>query len=124
MDFLAINAILEEITYKGGWKVKCYSQDDRPYIQVCVTGGVCSQTGARTDWKGAKRWLSFHMCRQEIVGAAFACIKDAEEHEMREFFRYKGRAIYNPHLNPDALVELARDKKNFVYREDSMQTGY
>lgn len=60
------------------------------------------------------------MCRQEIVGVVFALIKDAELHEIHEWFRYKGRSIYNPHLDPDVLADVASRKESFVTRDDSM----
>ena len=60
------------------------------------------------------------MCRQEVVGAAFSLIKDAEEHELREWFRYCGAAIFNPHLDPDALARLAREVTCFNLRADPM----
>jgi hypothetical protein len=31
----------------------------------------------------------------------------AEEHETREVFRYRGRAIFGPHLSVEALWEIA-----------------
>lgn len=60
------------------------------------------------------------MCRQEIVGTAFGLIRDAEEHETREWFRYRGASIFNPHLDPDVLVEVARKKTSFVTRTNAM----
>lgn len=59
------------------------------------------------------------MCQQEIVGCVFSLIKAAEEHEMLEWFRYQGASIFNPHLNPDALAEVAKRKENFVTRPDN-----
>ena len=41
--------------------------------------------------KQQSRWwrLSKHMRKNEIINTAFACIKMAEEHEMRESFLYR-----------------------------------
>ncbi|KVK62672.1 hypothetical protein L905_19065 [Agrobacterium sp. TS43] len=60
------------------------------------------------------------MCRQEVVGVVFGLIKDAELHETHEWFRYRGASIYNPHLDPDALVNLARKASSFVTRDNAM----
>lgn len=112
--------IVHRVTYKPGWAIDFHCDGpDRPYIQLHVEGfDAVTKTG--TAWKSGKRYLSFHMCRQEIVGAVFGLIKDAEEHEMREWFRYRGASIFNPHLDPDALVEVARKKASFNMRENAM----
>ena len=60
------------------------------------------------------------MCRQEIVAAVYGAIEKAELHEIREFFRYKGASIFNPHLDPDVLAEVAKKKSSFNVRENAM----
>jgi len=111
--------IIEQIQYKPNWNILFFEGTERPYIQLKVLGN-CSITGDLVPWVSGKRFLSYFMSNQEIVGSVFALIKDAEDHEMREFFRYKGKAIYNPHLDPDKLAEFASKKENFNYRKNSM----
>lgn len=53
----------------------------------------------------------------DIVQTALRAAIDAQEHEVREQFRYKGKRIYGPHFNPESLVELARFKKNLSLKE-------
>ncbi len=122
--------IVESITYKPGWKIGFYAiagePETEPYVQLEVTEesdaslDACKRDGVRTPWKSGKRFLSQHMCRQEVVGTVFGLIEGAEKHEMREWFRYKGASIYNPHLDPDELVKLARKASSFNVRENSM----
>jgi hypothetical protein len=117
-----LRKILSQISYKDNWRLSLSYDKNRngaPYIQFTVDG-ACSVTGEATQWKSAKRYLSSFATEQEIVGSAFALARDAEEHETREMFRYKGRSIYNPHLNVTALAELASKKVNFDVRPDSM----
>jgi hypothetical protein len=60
--------------------------------------------------KQSSRWwrLSKHMRKNEIINTAFACIKMAEEHEMRENFLYKlgenWTMPYNTHTDVDELA--------------------
>lgn len=121
--------IISRITYKPGWRIKFVlgSNDKvRPYIQLSVgiesdaTLDPTRKTENRTPWKSGKRYLSAHMCRQEIVGAVMGMITDAELHEVREWFRYKGASIFNPHLDPDVLAEVARYNSSFNVRENAM----
>lgn len=60
--------------------------------------------------KQQSRWwrLSKHMRKNEIINTAFACIKMAEEHEMRENFLYRlgenWTMPYNTHTDVDELA--------------------
>lgn len=57
--------------------------------------------------RGRKWMLSTDMTRNEVVQTCFLAVLTAQEHEVREQFRYRGRAIFNPHWNPDSLYDFA-----------------
>lgn len=60
-----------------------------------------------TERQLTRRWfLSPEMTRSEIVSTAFKCILTSQEHRTREWFKYRGNAIYQPHHDVDALWEL------------------
>ncbi|WP_062120293.1 hypothetical protein [Aureimonas sp. AU40] len=121
-----IREIVSAITYKPGWTLSVGLDGNRPFIQASVsiesdlTADPTRKTTERTPWKSGKRYLSTFMCRQEIVGAVFGMIKDAEEHEVREWFRYRNASIFNPHLDPDVLVTIARKAASFNVRDNAM----
>lgn len=119
MTFDQLVEIVSEISYKPGWAIHLHRDAGRPYVQLTAVS-IDSVTHVPCDWKSGKSYLSVHMCRQEIVGAVFGLIRAAEEHEMREFFRYKGASIYNPHLDPDALVLVAKRQSSFNMRDNAM----
>ncbi len=119
MNAQEARALVAQVTYKDGWNIMFVppkSPDLLGYIQVEVTNSIDAHTKEPTSWKSGKRYLSNHCCMQEVIGTCLSVIKDAEEHEMREFFRFKGRAIYCPHLNPDVLVEVAAKKESYNTR--------
>jgi len=126
MTYEDILEIVSQITYKPGWSLLVGRDGDRPFLQVAVDAtsdaslDSHSRDGSRVPWKSGKRHLSLHMCRQEVVGAAFALLKDAELHETHEWFRYRGASIFNPHLDPDVLVKVARKASSYVTRENAM----
>lgn len=126
MTLEEIAEITSRITYKPGWALLLGVDGERPYLQVSVSAeaeaSLCSQRrdGTREPWKSGKRYLSLHMCRQEVVGTAFDLIKAAELHETHEWFRYRNASIYNPHLDPDVLAAVAKRKDAFVTRENAM----
>lgn len=114
---------LNMITYKPGWSILCGEDVRGIYVQACCETGICSVTKKPAPWKGRKQYVSEWMCKQEIVGIAFSLIRDAEMHEVHEWFRYKGASIFNPHLNPDALADLASKQSSFCVRADSMKVA-
>lgn len=63
-----------------------------------------------------KWWLSPYMTKSEFVQTAFKCALTSMEHRTRENFRYKGSAVYGPHYDVDALLEVCKAKR-FDYRE-------
>jgi hypothetical protein len=121
MSLIQMHSIIRECRYEPDWHIfMLVDKDARPYIQAEVKNSIDTATGEPCSWKSGKRYLSQHMCRQEVVGAVFGLIKDAEMHEVHEWFRYKGASIYNQHLDPDVLVEVARKKSSFNVRDNAM----
>lgn len=128
MTMVDIKNIVSVITYKPGWGIGLYYDEDKSsaYVQLTVDEisdaslDSVSRDGTRVPWKSGKRYISWHMSRQEIVGVVFDLIKGAEMHEVHEWFRYKNASIYNPHLDPDVLVDVARKKSSYNVRIDSM----
>ena len=119
MLYSEIKTLVDACSYKPGWSITLHLDGSRPYIQIEATT-IDSQTLEPCQWKSGKTYLSLHMCRQEVVAAVYATIEKAELHEIREFFRYKGASIFNPHLDPDALAELAKKRSSFNLRENPM----
>lgn len=122
-----VEDIVGLISYKPGWSILVRQDDDRSvYLQVSVTDEAdasldsAKRDGTRAPWRGGKRYLSKHMCRQEIVGVIFDMFKAAEMHEIHEWFRYRNASIYNPHLSPDVLADVARKASSFVVRANAM----
>lgn len=138
MQLYEMQDLVEKCTYKPGWTIRFVGGEiegvsngfpiyGRPYIQVEVSeeaeasmDSLVRDGSKRTPWKSGKRYLSQHMCRQEVVGAVFALIKDAELHEVHEWFRYKNASIFNPHLDPDVLAGVARKAASFNVRDNAM----
>lgn len=122
--FDVFKRIIDTITYKPGWYFRTGIEEGRMWVQVGVTEEAEISfdpiAGKKVPWRGAKLFLSEHMCRNEVVSTVFHAIERAELHEVREWFRYKGRSIFNPHLDPDALAELAGKAKNFNVRTNAM----
>ena len=96
-DFEA--AVLASVSYKDGWSFLLSKQGLYLQVQMPPAGGV--------SWKGRKWQLSEHMTEGEIVQTALMACLAAEEHEAREAFNYKGKALFGPHLSIEKLLAIA-----------------
>lgn len=97
-----------------GYSFRVHSYDGKTYLQA-EFHSPCSQTGQVTLQKTRKWLLSVHMTESELIQTAFKCVLTAIEHEAREQFKYKGRAVYGPHFDVAALIELC-DKNQLETR--------
>lgn len=105
--------------------LECSFQDYRFDVNTSRTGAVYLQgvyreadtlTGA-VELQYTRRWfLSPEMSKSEIVSTAFKCVLTSMEHRTREWFLYRGRAIYQPHYDVDALhsICLERDTRSEI----------
>lgn len=86
-----------------------------PYLQASYVEADIV-TGEQEIQKTRKWQLSPHMTKSEFIQTAFKCCITSMEHRAREHFRYKGAAVFGPHFDVDALLELCRAKRH-DYRE-------
>jgi hypothetical protein len=91
-----IEKILSRVLYKE-WDFAVGFEGKVIFLQVAfmapdaVTGGPGMQLG--------RRWLiEPGLSAGELVRTAFKAILTAEEHEAREQFKYRGRAVLQPHF--------------------------
>lgn len=137
-------AAIKEVTYKG-WRYNLIGAIDGDYLQI--TFETTEQDGTYQDlWCERNIGHDVHddgcylkiprykrvtqYCRKwrlengytvsDVVKVAFMATLAAEEHEIREEFKYKDISVFGPHLDVDALVELAKYKKNLDLREEVM----
>ena len=122
--FTDFKYIVGQIAYKKGWHINVKESPSGVYLQISVdeqAEAACDAfTGTVTAWSGAKIPMSPHMCDSEVVGTVFDAIKRAEEHEMREWFKFANRRIFNPHISVYALHEIAGKMANLDMRENAM----
>lgn len=54
-----------------------------------------------------RKWtLSPFMVKSEFVQTAFKCALTSAEHRVREHFTYRGKRVFGPHFDVDALWEI------------------
>lgn len=82
-----------------------FSLVENRYLQI-EAEDTCASSGLPTVWRSRKWLLSPHMTTSELVQTAFKAVLTAVEHEARERFRYRGRTVFCPHFDVEALVTL------------------
>ena len=58
---------------------------------------------------GGKAVVTESATTSQIVQMVFGLFKALEEHECREWFTYLGERVFGPHIDINALVEVAND---------------
>lgn len=90
---------------------------ERYYLQLKYFA-VDAVTGEERE-NFTRKWnLSGHMTDSEVMNTAFKATLTSMEHETREFFKYRGRAIYGPHFDIDKLWELCGSADALEVREE------
>ncbi len=112
--FKRVRLLLQDVKYPGmEFKVQLEA-GTRTYVQV---GNYQANDEGETVFMGGRKWyISEYACDSEIVQTCFLAIKTWQEHEAREFFTFKGRNIFGPHYDLNALVELI-DQRRFDTRK-------
>jgi hypothetical protein len=105
-----VKILVDEIDYKQGYRLLCERDKKDPagrlYLQVeCDRPDV--YTGLAGVGHGGKAYLSEHMTDGEIVRRAFSLFMAYEEHECREWFQWRSRAVFGPHISTEALWSVA-----------------
>ena len=100
-----IEFVLGQVKYKD-WMLHHEFKPGEAYLQWSFTAPdytTPADPGAHL-WFTRKYRLSMYMTESELVQTAFFAALQAEEHECREAFKYKGGAPFNPHININALL--------------------
>ena len=106
MKFEQIQAILAQIKYKD-WFIEIYSHPVEYTIRMSWFD-TCSVTGKR-EIQHSREWLLQDLTEDGIVQTVFKAIANAEEHEVKERFRYKGKRLFNPHVTVANLLKVCEN---------------
>lgn len=110
--------VVRELRFEGlaAWEFHVRFDGDRPFLHATflADSNMPEDNGALVKCSTRKWFLSLYMTKDEIVGTAMKCVLTAVEHEAREQFFYRNRAIYGPHISVDAMWEAS---ERHVYRD-------
>lgn len=113
MTHAQILAVVNNIYYKPGWMVELYAKPVEYSIRLSWFD-TDSVTGKK-ELQHSREWLldpAEELNEDKIVQTVFKAIQNAEEHEIKERFRYKGKRIFNPHISLKNLLEVCEREDN------------
>lgn len=99
---------LAQVHYRG-WEFRI-GKDGLGLWWLQVVFVAAHATSGETITCHGRKWrISMHMVRSEIVQTALMAVLAAQEHEVRENFRYRDQPIFGPHFDVDRLWELSQN---------------
>jgi len=104
-----IQCLFQDVTYKE-WSFYIGRKGDVIYLQVQFLAEDSDKKNSKMSIQKGRKWmLSKHMSKSEIIQTALKAVLTAEEHEIREQFKYRGKAVFAPHIDVDVLHKLDDD---------------
>lgn len=79
-------------------------------------------TGLPTLQSTRKWFVSRYVSKSEFIQTLFKICLTSMEHRTREDFKYKGKRVFGPHFDVDALHEICGQRR-FDYRQPALQDG-
>ena len=106
MDLAKFLDIINNIQLPDNLTVRFLKDYDLPkWIQI-KQESICNRDNKIYQSRGRKWNLSSHMTESEIVFTIWKAILTFTEHELREKFHYKGKRIFDPHIDVNALLTV------------------
>lgn len=100
MSAAFIRCVLDEVMFRNyAFTVQAVYAAGGPW-QYTITPSfmaACVKTGERLVQIGRPWVVPYPDSEESIVKTAFLAIKQCEEHELMEFFHYKGQRPFDPH---------------------------
>lgn len=106
LTFAEAVEIVAKVQYKPGWRFHVSSYQSYP-APICYLQIIFTAPDVRTGIPGNIAGIvwPFHAelyDEKQLLGLALQAVLHCEDHEAREFFRYDGKQIYDPHAEPKA----------------------
>jgi len=104
---ITVADVLRSVDFPGyDWYVTADGSGVRIHARFMAP---CNVSGGEPEEQRTRRWgIRPGASDSEIVATAFKCVLTSMEHETREQFQYKGRAVFGPHMDVEQLWSIAQ----------------
>ena len=103
MDLAELQTIVRDIRPGLGREVRVFERSGELWLQMNYTEADISWPKARKTQTTRKWLISRHSTRSEVVQTALKCLLTSLEHQGREHFHYKGKRVFGPHIDIEAI---------------------
>lgn len=104
-----LSNVVRKVTYKD-WIFRIFRKGSGFLVQPIFVGPD-AETGKVAIQTCRKWYISSHACLAEIVRTMYMAVEAAEFHEFQERFKFNGKAIFSPHINPEGLAYFIGNSK-------------
>lgn len=100
-----MSEIISQIKYKSDWKFRLITKGDGFLFQITFMEKDLTSESEDLEMQFCRKWyISPYSTVSEVISTAYKAVQAAELHEIGERFKYRGKMIFNPHMNYDELV--------------------
>lgn len=106
-----VHKVAAGVSYKPGWRLSCVAGPRRTSLWWFFPAPDWAVDEVVKDWH-SREWTihTDELSEDSLIKTAFAAALQAEEHECREAFSYRGVRLFDPHLAVQKLMEAVCPK--------------
>jgi hypothetical protein len=120
MTLQELASIFDDVTYKD-YMFHAMQTSEHFEVKATFIGGDLTKPSLTPTLQHTRKWVvSRFASRSEVVQTLFKLVVTSEEHEAREAFRYRGKAIFGPHFSVDTLHQICGKAENYDYRDPAV----
>lgn len=109
MNYDELELLVDQLSYKPGTRILLgYRQITNQYYLQVECERIDITTGRMGVGRGGTYVVEPGATLSEVVQAVFGLVRNYEEHEAREWFKYRGRRVFGPHMDVEALWTVAK----------------
>lgn len=123
MNAKEIQALIDQTVEFGEYKFQVLSSDGEEFLALRGFYSDYDYYTKKNELQFTRKWnLSKHMTKSEIIQTVFKCCLTSYEHRCREAFKYRGKRVFGPHFDVEALHAICKTE-NLDYRETPVEVN-
>ena len=105
MQLQEIERTLNSVSFPG-YEFAVQLLDFGRYAIFARFKAPCTVHGGEPVWQYTRKWLLENPSEGAIVGTCLKLVLTSLEHEAREMFLWKGKRVFDPHTDINALLAI------------------
>lgn len=100
-----VRRVIADTTYPG-YEFDVQLMEEGIYAVKGRFKAPCTVNGGAPVWQYTRSWLLEYPSPGAVVGTLLKLVLTSLEHEAREMFLWKGKRVFDPHTDINALLAL------------------